>query len=91
MSFAYTIDVDETLVHFVHTHGHILGIVHIVSLPVAKLTVGTRLVEVRRLTDDHLAHFIHEKTLLASQEAHDRMSLQPLPIYELPQVKLLLH
>ena len=88
LGLAQSIQIDQPVVHFTRALHHAVRVVHVVLLPVAQLAIRARLVQVRRLADDHLTHFVHEEGLAARQKAQNRGRLHALPIDELAQVEL---
>lgn len=89
MGPADTVEVDQALVDSVTAPRELLGVVHVVPLPVAQFLVRTRPLEVRRLANRQLAHLVNEEALGAREQAEDRRRLQPLSDEELLHVELL--
>ena len=56
---------DQTCIDLVRALHHALDVDHVVALPITKFIVTTCVLKVRRLSYDHLAHFIYEQTLTA--------------------------
>ena len=78
MGLAQHIQAYQSFVNFVGALSHVSGVLHIVSLPVTQLRVAACLIEVGRLTDDQLTHFVNEVGLSTRKQSEHRSGLQAL-------------
>lgn len=80
ISLSIDIQVDKAFVDSIFACGHFFSIVHVVALPVAQLVITAGEVWLAIIsTNDHLAHLVDEKGLLACQEPKDGHRVDPLP------------
>ena len=84
------IQIDKSCINFARAQDHPLRIIHVVILPVAQIAVRTGLIQIRRLSNHHLTHFVHKETLTSREESQNGRRLQSLPVDKLLQVELLI-
>lgn len=61
------VKVYETLVYPIDAACHLLSVGHVVALPVTQLLILTRLLQIARLPNHELTHFVDEEALAARE------------------------